>query len=184
MSQPSWVSICTRALHQLSPTGRPLRLSLVGVGQELRGDDAAGLLVVRALMRRLPLQQDQWPASDHLTCQIFEAGAAPENATGLLRRFAPHLVILIDAAQLRAEPGTAQWLPWQAAVGFSASTHTLPLNLVSQYLQQELGAQVALLGIQPAQLGLGQAVSPSVLQATLDIGHTLQDVLFSWKPEP
>ena len=40
----------------------------------------------------------------------MEAGPAPENFTGPLRRFRPDLVLLVDAAQMDAEPGTIGWL--------------------------------------------------------------------------
>jgi hydrogenase 3 maturation protease len=131
------------------------------VGHELRGDDAAGLLVARGLLNHLPEDYEDIAPALHPALLVIEAGAAPENVTGRLRRYQPDLVILVDAADLHVHPGTVRWLDWRETEGLSASTHTLPLNLVGQYLAHELNCQVALLGIQPASNDIGH--EPSLL---------------------
>lgn len=141
-------------------------MAVVGVGHEWRGDDAAGLAVARALQP--PAEGDgraPWLA--------IEAGPAPENCTGPLRRFGPDLVLLVDAARMGEPPGTVRWLDWRAAGGFGASTHTLPLSMLARYLTAELGCVVALLGIQPADLGAGASLSPPVRQAVDRVARAL-----------
>ena len=108
---------------------------------------------------------------------VIEAGLAPENFTGVLRRFSPHLVILIDAAQMTDPPGTIRWMAWYAAGGLSASTHSQPPSTLAEFLIAELGCQVALLGIQPASLETGHPVSPQVSAAIRKIVHTFNNVL-------
>ena len=90
-SRASWHDSLARTLKQLRRLNRPPRLAVVGIGHELRGDDAAGVRVARAL-------QSRFPTSDALVA--IDAGSAPENHTGALRRFKPDLVLLIDAAQI------------------------------------------------------------------------------------
>lgn len=153
MSRPRWQASLSQTLHRRS---NPLRVAVVGVGHELNGDDVAGLAVVRALSPALA-------SSDRVL--IVDAGPAPENTTGLLRRFAPDLVLLVDAAQMDAPPGAVCWLDWQETTGISASTHTLPLHLLARYLVAELGCEVALLGIQPAANVPGAPLSPEVEEA-------------------
>ncbi len=70
------------------------RTAILGIGQELRGDDALGLEIARRLQKKLSGRED---------VLILLAGPAPENFTGALRRFAPQRVILVDAA-LMGEP--------------------------------------------------------------------------------
>jgi hydrogenase 3 maturation protease len=142
-----------RALGKAEP---PLRLAILGVGQELKGDDAAGILLVRGLAKRLP-------QSDNLL--LIEAGPAPENVTGQLRRFRPDLVILADIAWMEAEPGTARWLSPEEAVGVSAFTHTLPLHVISDYMAEELGCEVRIFAIQPVQVDFATPVSAVVTGA-------------------
>jgi hydrogenase 3 maturation protease len=121
-----------------------MRVAVVGIGNELSGDDAAGIAVARALGSKIR----NHPVAPSFC--IIEAGMAPENFTGTLRRFRPDLVVLVDAAQMDQAPGTVRWFDAESAAGFSASTHTLPLNLFALYLQSEIGCEVKLLGIQPA----------------------------------
>jgi hydrogenase 3 maturation protease len=149
------------------PDPRPARVAIVGVGNTLRGDDAAGILVVRALSERLV------GAPDVL---VIDGSTAPENFTGPLRRFRPDLVIEIDAAHLERPPGTIAWVDWRDADGMSASTHTLPPSVLAQFLTADLGCRVSLIGIQPATLDMGCAPSPDVRAAAA----RLADALAKW----
>lgn len=134
------------------------RVALLGIGHELRGDDAAGVIAARMLHNGV---------GTHPNLLIIEAGHAPENQTGVIRRFAPTLVVLIDAAQMGQSPGAVCWLDWRATTGVSGSSHTLPLHMIAAYLQLELGCDVALIGIQPAQTEFDQPLS-TMVQTALD----------------
>lgn len=143
------------------------------MGHELRGDDAAGVAVARALQSRLA----------GLQAIVIDAGPAVENCTGLLRRFGPDLVLLIDAAQMDDEPGAVRWLAWQDTDGLSASTHTLPPRVLAQYLTSEFGCEVALLGIQPADTTMGAPLSPAAQAAVQSVTQALADMLEDLTPE-
>jgi len=153
------------------PEPRPERIAVVGVGNTMRGDDGAGVWVVRTLAERLP-------ASPHLL--LIDGSTAPENFTGPLRRFRPDLVIEIDAAHLEQPPGTVAWVDWRDADGMSASTHTLPPSVLATFLSADLGCLVSLLGIQPATLEMGCGLSPDVAAAV----ERLADTLSAWLAEP
>lgn len=96
---------------------------------------------------------------------VIEAAHAPENCTGAIRRFAPDLVILVDAAEMGDPPGTVRWLDWREADGLDASTHALPPSMLARYLVAELSCDVALIGIQVQDTTLGVPVSPPVRRA-------------------
>lgn len=128
----------------------------------MRSDDAAGILVTRAL-----LQRDWGIYTDRVL--IVEAGQAPENRTGELRKFRPDVVLIIDAAEMGETPGTIQWIPEESIDGMSASTHSLPLSMLSRYLKLELNCMVAVLGIQAISNEVGESVSPEVLRAIHEI---------------
>jgi len=138
------------------PTPRPARVAVIGVGNEMNGDDGAGVRVVKALASRLA-------ATPGLL--LIDGGTAPENFTGPLRRFRPDLILEIDAAHQDQPPGTLAWIDWRDADGMSASTHTLPPSVLASYLTTDLGCQVALIGVQPAQLEMGQPLSTEVAAA-------------------
>jgi hydrogenase 3 maturation protease len=85
-----WSSLLKQALTAQKTRNQP-RVAVVGVGHELRGDDAAGVIAARLLKAVL---------ADDDPVLVVEGGSAPENHTGPLRRFAPDLVLLVDTAQM------------------------------------------------------------------------------------
>ena len=163
-----------------SRVSRPRRLAVLGIGNELNGDDAAGVLVARALRDGIcgsvgPGSSWTAPTLDgHFL--VIEAGLAPENFTGTLRRFHPELVLLVDAAELGQPPGTVAWVGWAEAGGWSGSTHTLPPSVLAHYLVEELSCEVILVGIQPARLDFGAGVSAEVQQAITEVAGKIRDL--------
>jgi hydrogenase 3 maturation protease len=152
-----------RALGKAKP---PLRVAILGVGQELKGDDAAGMLLVRGMAKRLPRCEN---------LLFVEAGPTPENFTGLLRKFRPGLVVLADIAWMDEEPGAARWLSPQEATGVSAFTHTLPLSVVADYLTDEIGCEVRILAIQPVQVEFATPITRPVSSAIKKIIHNTDE---------
>jgi len=140
-------------LPKISPS---TRLAILGIGSELRSDDAVGVLVARRLGTRLP-QRDN--------ILIVDTGAVPESFTGPLRRFRPDLILMVDAAALGIEPGSVEILAWQDVGGFSASGHALPVSVVAEYLHAALGCELLLVGIQPASLEFLGKMTPAGRQA-------------------
>ncbi|MBN1146321.1 MAG: hydrogenase 3 maturation endopeptidase HyCI [Anaerolineales bacterium] len=131
------------------------RVALVGVGHELFGDDAVGLLLAQRLRKGLEGRR----------VLVIEAGPIPENFSGALRRFEPDLVLMIDAAQMGETPGTVRWLDWKDVSQAGAFAHTGSLCLLADFLARELGCQVALLGIQPGNLSFDAPLTPPVYEA-------------------
>jgi hydrogenase 3 maturation protease len=150
---------------------------LVGIGQALNADDGAGVLVVQALSKRQRAGSSDAPRPAPFSVLVVEAAHAPENCTGAIRRFAPDLAILVDAAEMGDPPGTIRWLDWQDAGGLGTSTHTLPLSLVARYLATELACEVALIGIQPQDTSLGAPVSAPVRRAIGSVSQALAALL-------
>ncbi len=139
------------------------RVVVVGVGSEMRGDDAAGMEIVRRLRGVLK--------SSHVF--LIEGGVAPENFTSKIRRFQPSHVILIDATDFGAEPGEVVLAEPGAITGQSISTHTMPLSILAKYLQEQTGAKIALLGIQPARAQMGAEMSGTVKDSVKRVAEIL-----------
>ena len=153
----------TQLKSMLSGTNE--RLAIVGVGNELRGDDAVGMTIVQDLKANLP-QMDSllWVG----------AGSAPENVTGQIRRFKPHQVLLIDAVDMGKSPGTIQWIDIERDIIEPASTtHSLSLSLLTKYLQMDLQCEVYLLGIQVEQTELGAPLSVPIQSSADEVKRFL-----------
>jgi hydrogenase 3 maturation protease len=168
MSSQTWQASLKASLNPPNKAEKPVRLAVLGIGHELCGDDAVGVRLAGML---LPL------TAGNERLLVIEAGPAPENFTGPLRRFRPDLVLLVDAAQMDARPGTIDWLDLLSTGGISASSHTLPLHILVSYLVAELGCQVALIGIQPEQTFADGPLTPSVQAAAQAVVQALLDNL-------
>ena len=149
---------------------------MLGVGNEMNADDGAGPALARSLTRRLA-RLAVLPG-----LLVIDAGLAPENFTGPLRRFAPDLLVLVDAADFsqaskRAMPGAAACLDFDDLDGFSASTHLAPLSLFRLFVTRELGCEVLLLGIQPAGTGPGRGLSPPVRRCVNRLARFFMNIM-------
>ncbi len=131
---------------------------MLGVGSELHGDDAAGILVARQL-RRLRGRNSLAGIG------VSIGGTAPENVTGEIVRFVPRHILLIDAADLRRRPGAIVRVKPEAIGGLSCSTHSLSLTVLVSYLTESCGCPATVLGIQPASAAFGDPVSDAVRAA-------------------
>jgi hydrogenase 3 maturation protease len=156
MSKISWRASLKNRLSQLSGSDSAGRIAILGIGNDLRGDDAAGVLVARRLLSIPGFQ------NEHVL--VLDTGGLPENFSGVLRRFQPDAILFIDAAALGAPPGEIQWVEWDRLVdhGFS---HGLPLSTLAQFLKAELGCWIGLLAIEGQNLGFGDPVSPAARRA-------------------
>ena len=168
MLQKSWQKNLRADLKRLQKPDRPPRLAVLGIGHELYGDDAVGVYLAGWLRTAAPTNAG---------LLAVQGGPAPENFTGTLRRYGPDLVLLVDAALMGMEPGSTAWLSWRDTTGYSASTHTLPLHILANYLTAELNCEVALLGIQPAQDQVGADLSPEVQKAAEEAARHIIKIL-------
>jgi hydrogenase 3 maturation protease len=175
ISNNSWQTSLSQLLSRLtSESGEPPRVAIVGIGNALRSDDAAGMLVARELLHREC-------AADASHLMVIQAGHAPENVTGELRKFSPNLILLIDAAEMHAVPGAICWIPIQSIDGMSASTHSLPLSMLARYLTLELNCTVALIGIQPRSNEVGETISAEVSRAINEVVDEMCNTCFALK---
>ena len=134
---------------------------LVGVGNPLRGDDAAGCLVAEGL--------DGTPG-----LKVIHAEDVPECYFGKILACEPDVVVLVDAVDLGQPVGSIAMLGKDELVTYEPSTHRVPLALTAELIQGATGADVFVLGIQPLQVELGAGVSPSVARAVASLVETIR----------
>jgi hydrogenase 3 maturation protease len=143
---------------------------VLGIGNRLGGDDAAGTLVVDMLNERglgakttLPLQ-----------ITAIDAGTAPESYTSVIRRHRPDLLILVDAAEMGLPPGALRIIGPDKISALPASTHSMPLSIFVSYVREFCG-KVVLVGVQPGQTQAGTRISRAVHKSVKQLTEAILD---------
>jgi len=124
-----------------------MRRMLLGVGNRLRRDDGAGPSLAAKLSASC------WIAID--------CGTSLENTSGIVSRVGPDLLVIADAARMGLEPGEVRRLPRPEADRMLVSTHGLPLAFFLDRLG-DVARCIELLGIEPADVSLGEGLSEAV----------------------
>jgi hydrogenase maturation protease len=159
-ARPSW----KRALRrEIASAGKVL---VLGIGNPDRGDDGAGVLCARELAAARTGQ-----ARGRL--KVLVGYETPENLTGEIRRFAPGLVLLVDAVVGPHPAGTVFPVGAEDIPDDGVSTHKISLKMLVTYLETTVGCRVRFLGIQAGSLELGRTLTPSVEKAARTLARWL-----------
>lgn len=150
---------------------------VLGIGNVLLRDEGAGVHAVRQLASRLPPREDI-TLVDGGTLSFFLADAI-ENASQL---------IVIDAAQLNAEPGATRIFlgaEMDAFVGGNrrCSVHEVCLIdlMAIALLTDKLPEKRALIGIQPHQIDWGETPSSPVVAAIHQACNQTLQLIETWQ---
>jgi hydrogenase 3 maturation protease len=141
--------------------------TVLGIGNRLGGDDAAGAYLVQELHRRL-----KKAASPPPDITAIDAATAPESYTSIIRRERPALLILVDAADMGLSPGSIRIIPPQKISTSSFSTHQMPLSAFMAYVS-EFCEHVVLIGVQPGNAEAGSKISATVRQSTKKLAELI-----------
>ncbi|KAA0000553.1 MAG: hydrogenase 3 maturation endopeptidase HyCI [Thermoplasmata archaeon] len=130
---------------------------LLGVGNEINGDDGIGVWIARNFSR------DGWRSIDCFT--------APENYTSEIKRSGAKKVVIVDAADMGLDAGETRIIPKEKIGLAGFSTHSLPFSIFISHIEKTTDADVMLIGIQPGQFHSG--ISDKVKEA----GKKLLEIL-------
>jgi len=132
---------------------------LLGIGNELKGDDALGPFIAK-----------NFTASGW---KCVNAGTVPENFLGTVQKEKPELLVLVDAAEMGLPTGSVRRIPPEKAGTAFYSTHSLPLE---QFIEMagKHAEKVLLIGVQPARTGLDSGMSGEVKNAAEELMRLLR----------
>ena len=125
------------------------KVCVVGIGNRLKGDDAAG-----------PELIDRLTGRSRFHC--LDTGVAPENYLEKIVQIKPDTILLVDAMDFGGEAGSCRLFSADQITGGGLSSHALSLRMTCDYLQQRISARIFVLGIQPAQVNLNGPLSAAV----------------------
>ncbi len=143
---------------------RGSRTLIVGIGNILKGDDGAGPLVCEQLGRA------------KICADLIDAGTVPENYIQPIIKKAPQSLLVIDAIDFGASPGTIRIFELEQLNSHVVSTHTLSPRLFADMVCQYIKLDVYFVGIQPAQIQLGKSISSQVSQAIQHLCRALTEI--------
>jgi len=136
------------------------KVLILGVGNRLRGDDGAGPDLIKQLKGRVD-------------AVLLNCEEEPERFLDQIAAIKPKSILVVDAVDLRAHPGSVALLEEDQVEKRSLFSHHASLKLFIECVKGETGAKVLVLGIQPKSIEIGQAMSSEVKES---LGH-LRDIL-------
>jgi len=139
----------------------PDRIVFVGVGNRMRGDDGLGPVLIDLLSSHLP--------------HVIDTGVTPEEYTGVIKRMNPSVIIILDSVDFGAQPGSVRIVEAGDISQVRISVHKISLDILMEYLKEETGADVFLLGVQPADISYSSILSPVVSKT---VQGCVEDIIF------
>lgn len=137
------------------------KLIVLGVGNELRGDDAVGVLVARSLKR---FNRDRFEA--------VECGVSLEACVDYAFERKPSHILIVDAFP---DGGRLILLePADLESHTPVSTHAIPLPLLLDAFEQSSEASVKVLGIGVENFKLGTIVSDEYREVAEKVANTIR----------
>ena len=125
------------------------KVCVIGIGNRLKGDDAAG-----------PELIDRLTGRSRFHC--LDTGVAPENYLEKIVRIKPDTILLVDAMDFGGKAGDSRLFAADQITGGGLSSHALSLRMTCDYLHQRISAHIFILGIQPSQVNMNRPLSAAV----------------------
>jgi hydrogenase 3 maturation protease len=133
---------------------------LMGIGNEINGDDAVGVLIARKFRK---------PGWKSINCETV-----PENFLAVVRREKPDFLLLVDATDMGLEPGEMRLIPKKRLNSETDSTHSMSLRFLVNELEKHAG-KILFIGIQPKIMETGEPISEEVRKAGKKLMRILDD---------
>lgn len=124
----------------------------VGLGNENRGDDGAGIEFVERLKSKKEFQKSRF----------IIAGRNPENHLETILNYKPQVVVFVDAAHSNIEPGSVKFFTEKEISQTDFSTHAFSINIVKNYLLKNQQMDFIFIGIQPLSTSLNEGLSQTI----------------------
>lgn len=149
-----------------------VKITIMAVGSELRADDAAGILTARELEKNKSFKNKS-------KFQVIYGHTAPENFTGVIKKFNPSHIIMIDSADMGKKYGSIAVIEKEKINTTSFSTHSLPIKIMVDYMKEMIGAETVIIGIQPKNISFGESVSTQIAASSKKLAQIIKSVLLT-----
>lgn len=144
------------------------KIVILGIGNEIKGDDALGSIISQKTSKLFDKNEN---------IVVFDGGTVPENYTGLIRKENPTHIILVDAVDMKKEPGHIRVVEKEEIANYNISTHAMPISFLIKYLETTVNAQIILVGVQPKNMELAEGISKEVEKSIEKVVSTFDKLL-------
>jgi hydrogenase 3 maturation protease len=144
------------------------KIVLLGIGNDMRGDDAVGSVLAQELSKLL---------DENGSVAVFDGKTVPENFTGAIKKEKPSHIIMLDAVEMNETTGNIKLVSKEEIANYSISTHAMPLSFLIKYLESTCPAEMILLGIQPGNMNLINKMTPEVEKSASDVLDVFNNIL-------
>lgn len=151
-------------------------IKIIGIGQSLRGDDAAGLEAVRLWQKEYCSNQER----PFIQVELIELpGIELLNSLEGAR-----LVILVDALCSQAKPGTLHLLSPDQLEAFQSGAGSAhgwgvaeTISLGQQLMPSRMPKKLLVIGIETADISVGASLSSEVTMALADAAQLIEQLV-------
>ena len=126
------------------------RTAIVGIGNTLRADDGAGVLISARLKKKLAANSE---------VKVYQTGTTPENHLIPIVDFKPKKIYLVDTCDFGGKAGDFKVLPAKEIKEQGFSTHSISLSFLVKFLSSQTDAEIFLIAIQPEKIATGKGLS-------------------------
>jgi hydrogenase 3 maturation protease len=144
------------------------KIVILGIGNEIKGDDGLGSVIANKSSELFDKRED---------VIVFGGGTVPENYTGLIRNENPSHIILVDAVDMKKEPGYIRVVKKEEIANYNISTHAMPLSFLIKYMETTVDAQIILVGVQPKNMELAEEISKEVEKSIEEVVNTFDRLI-------
>lgn len=126
-------------------------VAIIGIGNIMRGDDGCGPKLIESLKKK------------NTKAHLFDCGTVPENYIFPILSTSCDTVILVDAADFAATPGSIKALALNEISGAGLSTHNSSIRLFTDLLMTgKDNLNIFAVSIQPKRIAFGEPLSDEV----------------------
>jgi hydrogenase 3 maturation protease len=131
------------------------KIVFIGLGNELRGDDWAGIYLLRKLRSERVFSHSLF----------IEAGISPENYITAVLDYDPDLIVFIDSVRCGGPPGQIRFIEPEDIEDSGFSTHSYSIKLIERFFVYNKDMEFSYIGIVSHRTDFVNSLSPQVLKS-------------------
>lgn len=128
------------------------RVVILGIGNELRGDDGFGAYLAEELKGKID-------------AAVFNCGTALENYYNPVVKAKPDAIILLDIVAFEGPYGEIAVFEKDDILKVGLSTHNISPKVFIELLEQSVKADIIMIGVRPRTTAFGADISDEVREA-------------------